>query len=152
MVWGRGLWRLPASFFGHVDSNWLVFRGLLRPVLAPRWGPLLMAPIFAFLWLFFWSVLGSFGGRLVFSLVWEIALARTTRAHHRSGSSGGVVWEVVWEVALARTTKGHHRSGSSGRILKLNYMVLGHYQGHPDTVTKTPDFVFGKIDERIRIK
>ena len=47
---------------------------------------------------------------------------------------------------------GCRLGGRLGGILKLNYMVLGHYLGHPPTVNKTPDFVFGKIDERIRIK
>ena len=47
---------------------------------------------------------------------------------------------------------GCRLGGRLGAISKLNYMVLGHYLGHPPTVTKTPDFVFGKIDERIRIK
>ena len=39
--------------FGRAGANFCVFRGLLQAVLAPRWGPLLMYPIFVFLQLLF---------------------------------------------------------------------------------------------------
>ena len=55
---------------GNVGTSFRVFLCLLRTVLASRWGPLLMAPIFVFLWLFLLSVLVLFGGRLL--LFWDL--------------------------------------------------------------------------------